>query len=97
MYKRKITKFFKQIFPRVLAVAESGWSDNSKDYNDFKQRVKYFLCLLDILDIPYTSMRSANPDIFTRIISCLVFYGNMIDKKTAETLKNFKNINMKVE
>ena len=90
-------KFFKQIFPRAVAVAESGWSDCSKDYKDFKERAKYFLCLLDILDIPYTSIRSSNPDIFTRIISCLGFYGKMIDSNTAETLKNYKNINMKVE
>lgn len=90
-------KFYKQIFPRALAVAETGWSDGNKDYKDFKDRAKYFLCLLDILDISYTSLRSANPDIFTKLVSSLAFYGKMIDKNTMETLNNFKNINMKVE
>ena len=53
--------------------------------------------ILHYIDIPCASIRSANPNVFVKVFSNLHFYFNLIDKNTPETLKNFKNINLKVE
>ena len=90
-------KFFTHFFPRSLAVAESGWSDGNKDYNSFKNRALNVINLLEYMDIPCASIRSANPNIFAKVVGNLCFYFNLIDKNTSETLKNFKNINLNVE
>ena len=90
-------KLFKHIFPRTLAVAENGWSSSEKDYNDFKNRVKNILDIFDYMAVPYTPIRSSNPNMFVKVFSSLHFYLNLIDKNSSETVKNYKNINMKIE
>jgi len=48
------------IFPRVYAVAETGWS-RDKDYADFERRLEPMLSQLDRAGISYTSLENANP------------------------------------
>jgi len=44
----------RQIFPRILALAEVGWLDEShKDWESFTLRLNQHLSILDILDIYY--------------------------------------------
>lgn len=92
-----IDKLFKHIFPRALAVAENGWSSAVKNYKDFKNRICNILNIFDYMNISYTSISASNPNIFVKLLSSLHFYVNLIDKNTFETVKNFKNINIKVE
>lgn len=43
-----------QVFPRLLAIAETSWSPKSKkNYTDFKNRLKRFEKILDQLNISY--------------------------------------------
>jgi hexosaminidase len=45
----------RQLFPRLLALAEVAWtSNNKKDWNDFKVRLQSGIKSLDILGISYT-------------------------------------------
>ena len=45
----------RQLFPRLLALAEAGWTDyEQKNWNDFKGRLKTRLNSLDIMGIYYT-------------------------------------------
>jgi len=44
----------RQIFPRILAIAEVGWSkETNKNWEDFALRLENHLKILDILDIYY--------------------------------------------
>lgn len=51
----------RQIFPRILALAEVGWSKiPNKNWNDFTLRLDHQLKILDILDIYYYENNSFN-------------------------------------
>ena len=44
----------RQLFPRLLAMSEIGWTHNDKkDWNDFKERLQSKLQSLDIMGIYY--------------------------------------------
>jgi hexosaminidase len=44
----------RQIFPRILALAEIGWlNESNKNWGDFSLRLNHHLKILDILDIYY--------------------------------------------
>ena len=44
---------YRQIFPRILAVAETGWSDEKKDYPEFKARVDALEPYLNAVGVQY--------------------------------------------
>ena len=51
----------RQIFPRMLALAEVGWLEESaKDWESFTLRLNHHLRILDILDIKYYENEQAN-------------------------------------
>jgi len=57
-----------QVFPRLLAVAESGWLDpQKKNYAHFRRRLKEFSSQLDQAGIGYASLSDAEPNIFQRM------------------------------
>lgn len=44
----------RQVFPRLLALAEVGWSEgNNKNWNDFSNKLKHHYKSLELLDIYY--------------------------------------------
>lgn len=57
-----------QIFPRLLAVAESAWSGSKKEnYPHFKQRLKGFLPEMDHAGIQYAPLSETNPNFLQRL------------------------------
>ena len=49
-------------YPRLGAMAETGWSDRRhRDYDDFVKRLPTYLKLLDIYHVKYADLKDANP------------------------------------
>jgi len=79
----------RQTFPRVLAVAERGWSPYHDDYEDFHARVKYNYKIFDNLGIKCDRIENTNPGLIKKVISLVKFFGNAWDKTQ---LRNAKNV-----
>ncbi len=79
----------RQTFPRILAVAERGWSPFHQDYKDFRARVKYNYKIIDNLGIKCDRIKSTDPGPFSKIASLVKFFGNAWDKTQ---LRNAKNV-----
>jgi hexosaminidase len=61
-----------QVFPRLLAVAETGWTTREqKDWVDFRLRLTDFLPRLDALGLRYARSREVEPPWFKRIFGLL--------------------------
>lgn len=61
-----------QLFPRLIAVAEVGWTLKSlKNYADFKERLKELLKRLDIIGVNYAKLDIVDPKKFKRIFKLL--------------------------
>jgi hexosaminidase len=61
-----------QLFPRLIAVAETGWTLKSlKDYADFHDRLGIYLKRLDILGVNYAKLNTVNPKKIKRILNLL--------------------------
>ncbi|MDO9086201.1 MAG: beta-N-acetylhexosaminidase [Anaerolineaceae bacterium] len=57
-----------QIFPRLLAVAETAWLDpGKKDLTSFHQRLPGLLKQLDAKNIGYALLSDANPPVYQRL------------------------------
>ena len=56
-----------QTFPRLAALAESGWQQQTRPYRDFQERLKRYLTRLDKLDIGFASVEKAQPPWYRRI------------------------------
>ena len=78
----------RQTFPRLLAVAERGWSPYHDDYEDFHARVKYNYKIFDNLGIKCDRIENTNPGIFKKVASLLKFFGNAWDKTQLQNMKN---------
>ena len=58
-----------QVFPRLFASAEVGWTQNEfKNYRNFKQRLPNLLEYLKILDMPSAKLEEVDPRSFKRIL-----------------------------
>jgi hexosaminidase len=58
-----------QIFPRLLAIAETGWTKKeSKDYSDFKKRLIPHYDRLDILGYKYAKASENDPSKLKRML-----------------------------
>ena len=56
------------IFPRLFATAEVSWSQkHQKDYKDFKQRIPNMLTYLDMVEMPYLSIKDVDPNTWQRM------------------------------
>jgi len=61
-----------QTFPRLLAVAETGWTaKNQKDLADFRRRLVDFEPRLDNLGIRYARGKDVQPPWFKRLFGLL--------------------------
>jgi len=59
-----------QIFPRLTAVAEIGWtSKENRNYKSFIQRLKRFNKILDGIGVNYASLKEVNPSRSYRILN----------------------------
>ena len=64
-----------QTFPRLIAVAESAWSQfKSKDYQSFKKRLDLHLHRLDLLGVNYAKRKEFDPGLFRRFLLPLKFF-----------------------
>lgn len=79
----------RQTFPRLLAVAERGWSDYHTDYKDFLARVKYNYKIIDNVGIKCATINKVDPNPFGKVLSLLKFFSNAWDKTQ---LRNAKNV-----
>jgi len=61
-----------QIFPRLLAVAETAWlQPENKDLAGFQQRLPTFLKQLDTKNVGYALFSDANPPVYKRLFGAL--------------------------
>lgn len=61
-----------QIFPRLLAVAETAWLDpRKKDLTSFHQRLPAILKQLDAKNVGYALFEDANPPLYKRLLGSL--------------------------
>jgi hexosaminidase len=56
-----------QTFPRLAALAESGWRQRIRPYRDFRERLEGYLSRIDRLDIGYAPLDKAQPPWYRRI------------------------------
>jgi hexosaminidase len=57
-----------QVFPRLFAIAETGWSQRKrKDYKDFVKRLHHLSKRLDILGVNHAPLEEVNPSKLQRI------------------------------
>ena len=77
-----------QTFPRILAVAERGWSPYHEDYNDFLARVKYNYKIIDNLGIRCATINEVDPKPLKKITSLFKFFRNAWDKTQLRNVKN---------
>ncbi len=73
-----VEKLHRQAFPRVIAVAEAGWSTNEKDYENFVERLYNMLGILEAYEIGYTPMKNVNPNKLTSFVQKIKFWRNLI-------------------
>lgn len=50
-----------QTFPRLAALAETGWRQTPRTHLDFQDRLKSYLRRLEMMDIGYAKLSSAQP------------------------------------
>jgi hexosaminidase len=52
-----------QVYPRLTAMAETGWTPNAKkNFNDFNRRLENFLGRLDCIGVRYAPLNEAEPE-----------------------------------
>ena len=74
-----VDKLYFQAFPRVIAVAESGWYEGDKDYADFEERLLNVLGIMQADDKGYAELKDANPNPFKGAWSTIKFGLNALD------------------
>jgi N-acetyl-beta-hexosaminidase len=58
-----------QIFPRLLAIAETAWLEPlKKDLSSFHNRLPKFLEQMDAKEVGYSLLSDANPAIYKRLV-----------------------------
>jgi hexosaminidase len=70
-----------QVFPRLLAVAESAWlKPERKNYAQFRQRLQAFLPQMDAAGLHYAPLSQASPNFFLRLLGpiALLQEGNKV-------------------
>ncbi|MBQ8177889.1 MAG: beta-N-acetylhexosaminidase [Clostridia bacterium] len=79
-YVKSEEDIHRQTFPRILAVAERGWSAYHDDYKDFLARVKYNYKIIDNVGIRCVTINDTDPNPIKKVVSLLKFFGNAWDK-----------------
>ena len=69
-------------FPRVTAVAETGWTENkNKDAKDFQRRFTVYSAFLREMGINPASPEEWNPSALPRLAKTLRFFGGNLKRK----------------
>jgi hexosaminidase len=77
------TRLDYQAFPRLLALAETGWTRREKkDYADFRRRLESFLPRLDHHGVRYAPLKEADPPKWRQVFGMLTI--GQAQKKVAE-------------
>lgn len=63
-------------FPRLCAVAETGWSTGEKNYEEFESRLAEFLHVLDLYKVTYAPLEDVNPNCFAGLKQVAAFMKN---------------------
>lgn len=68
-------RLYWQLFPRLIAVAETGWTQKEKkDYNSFKMRLDMFLKRLEYLGINHALKEEIDPGFFKTLFGFLTIF-----------------------
>ncbi len=71
------------LFPRVTAVAETGWTGNkNKNAADFQRRFGIYEKILDEIGIKPASEEEWNPSAFDRVTKTLHFFTGLLKRKS---------------
>ena len=63
-----------QVFPRLTAIAEVSWSQEDKDYQNFRLRLKNFLKRLDIIGVKYAKDSVVDPSRIKRLFNYPIMF-----------------------
>lgn len=83
-YVENTEKLEYMVFPRLIAVAERGWSENNH-YKEFIIRLQEYYNYLDTLKINYAKV--SNPGKLAGFMQLIRFFKNAYDKTNRENLK----------
>ena len=85
-------RLFYQTFPRLIAVAESGWSDSGKDFDEFADRVNFLSGLLSKIGIKGASIKESMPNFVKGSLKVVKFFANAFDKELIKSAINAKKV-----
>ena len=78
----------KMCFPRMAAVAETGWTNrDKKDYVDFKLRLTYVIRMIEEMGLKYAEESQWDPGFFQSAKQVIKFAYNMYNKETVKALR----------
>ncbi|MEG2273739.1 MAG: beta-N-acetylhexosaminidase [Clostridia bacterium] len=70
-------RLFYQTFPRLFAVAESGWSEGKKNYKDFEDRLYNILGIMQAYDLNFATIDECNPCPIVKTAATAQFFGKL--------------------
>jgi hexosaminidase len=85
-------RLFYQTFPRLAAVAESGWHCGAKDFADFKVRYPYFQNSLAAIGVRGASLRESLPNPVKGALKVAKFALHALDKELIKSALNAKKV-----
>lgn len=86
-YVETEAQIYKMILPRLLAVAERGWSEWHTDYKDFKSRALVCYKMFDKKGIVCDTIKQADPLPIRGLMQVIAFGLNALDKTLIESGK----------
>lgn len=84
-----IDKMSMMSFPRLAAVAETGWTyKKNKDYKGFTHRLSYVIRMIEKTGLKYTDASQWDPGFFKSVVQVIKFAYNMYNKETLKSRKD---------
>lgn len=80
-------RLFDQTFPRLFAVAETGWSAPGKNYADFEDRLENPLGIMLAYGLDYAPYESWNPGKFKGVFQTMKFFRQFVNPPKDKTEK----------
>lgn len=82
---------FYKTFPRLFAVAETGWSEAEKDYADFEDRIYNILGIMQAYGFDFATVKQSNPPLLSAKAQAVKALGRMLDYESVKaTLKQLR-------
>jgi hexosaminidase len=79
---------FYKTFPRLFAVAETGWSADGKDYADFEDRLYNLLGIMQAYGLGFATVKESNPSFFKSAADAFDMLFKFVDSRAIKaTLK----------